>query len=642
MNLRSFFTILFFLSLDGVFAQTDYGEHQPYSSYWFVDELLKWDKDNDPYAKFNVSHTPLAERFTDPKTQRNPELSVDPSITSLVASYPTSNHPSQGFQTVQQYAFPYWQYIDYFVQWGGAAQEGIIVTPAVPWIDAAHRNGVKILGTVFFPPVVYGGKKEWVIEMLQKDDNGNFPVADKLLEVAAYYGFDGWFINQETDGLSQEDARNMQGFLAYYQQKARERFQLMWYDAMIEDGRVIWQEELNHHNSMYFQQGDKKMSDIMFIDFGWSATQLEDTHKKALELDRSPWQLYSGVDVQKRGYKSYVKWGNLYKDDAPYTTSIGLYWPNATFDLAEDKQPETVYREEKKFWNGTFIKQKIGHLDGWEWKGFANYFPARSTINNIPFITHFNYGLGRFYNEEGKQLFEKEWHNLSSQDILPSWQWDVDTTLVKITFDFNESYTGGSSLRMDIQKGEKEVYIPLYKSNLQLTGNEKFELAAKGAVAIKLSFDFSDGTSRDYPVALGAEWGLFSGLLDNAASRKVVKIGVKVSGKDMDTVYLGKLSIVNKRQAGISRPEISTETFQNGDQAEMYVHIKGADNSAYHSIYQLARDGSRTWLGQTNSTYYYVPVIEKESHRKYTMIQVVSTAKDGSRSKAALQKVYWK
>ncbi len=631
---------LFLLLCSKAFSQTDHGAHQPYSSYWFVDGLLKWNKDTDPHARFNVSKTPLAGRFVDPATQINAELSTEPAISSLVASHPTSNHPSQGFRTVQQYAFPYWQYIDYFVQWGGSAGEGIIVTPALPWIDAAHRNGVSILGTVFFPPVVYGGKMEWVREFLQKDADGNFPVADKLLEVAGHYGFEGWFINQETHGLDAADAENMQDFLKYYQNKAQGRFKIMWYDAMIDDGRIVWQEELNHHNAMYFQKGGQRMSDIMFIDFGWSVTQMEDSHRAALEMDRSPWELFSGIDVQSRGYQSFVPWKSLYKDGKPYTTSIGLYWPNATFDLAKDKQPETVYQEEQKFWNGTTPEAKV--KKGRVWEGFTRYFPARSVIDEVPFVTHFNYGLGRFYNEKGQRLSDEEWHNLSSQDILPTWQWHVDTTQVGVTFDFNESYTGGSSVRIDIRKGGEEIYIPLYKTRLALDGGEGFELAAKGTGTLKLSLTFSDGSSRDYPVELQTGWDSFSGKLGDVPSANVVKIGVKAAGDNGQHIYLGRLGMTNGRKTKIARPGASIELFPDGDKAEMYIHIKGDKNVRYHSIYQLNRNGGKTWLGQTSSEHYYVPAVMNRDKASHITIQVVSIAGDGTISPPSSQKIAWK
>ena len=111
----------------------------------------------------------------------------------------TSNNPSQGSQTFDRFTFNYWQYVDLLVFWGGSAGEGLILAPNPGVIDAGHRNGVPVLGTVFFPPNVFGGDIQWVNDLVQTSGN-TYPVADKLIEVAEYYGFDGWFINQETNG----------------------------------------------------------------------------------------------------------------------------------------------------------------------------------------------------------------------------------------------------------------------------------------------------------------------------------------------------------------------------------------------------------------------------------------------------------
>ena len=634
--------LIFFLVLSNGVAQPTDKPNQPYSSFWFVHEFLEWDPETDPHAKFNVSHVALKERFVDTSTQVRPELSTEPSIVSLIPTYrSTSNHPSQGFQSVEQYVFPYWQYIDYFVQWGGSSGEGLMLTPVVPWIDAAHRNGVEVLGTVFFPPNVYGGKEEWVREFLQKDELGNFPVADKMIEVADFYGFEAWFINQETRGLNKEDADNMQAFLSYYQQKVKTGSKIMWYDAMIDDGRVIWQDELNDHNAPYFQKGQEKLSDIMFIDFGWNETQLEDSHQKAKELGRSPWELYAGIDVQSKSYQSPVNWKSLYQDDKPYTTSIGLYWPNSTFDLAKDKQPESVYAEEQKFWNGTILDKDIPAWYPKEWKGFTRYFPARSTLSKLPFVTNFNYGLGRFYNEKGKRLSNTEWHNLSNQDRLPTWQWNTDTTKLTATFDFNESYTGGSCIRFDFKQNNVEVFVPLYKTSFALRGTEKIELAAKGKGKLKLTLDFSNGVSKDHTAEVSEKWQLFTFKTPGDAAERIVRIGVKTQGSVGDFIHLGQLAVRQNARVKLASPTISSRSFIEGDQAEIYMHIEGDQDSHHHSIYQLNPDRSKTWLGQTSSTDYYIAALKRNQKQAYTIIEVVSVAKDGSRSKPAIKRIYW-
>lgn len=58
--------------------------------------------------------------------------------------------------------FSNWQYIDQLVYWGGSAGEGIIVPPSPDVTDAAHKNGVPVLGTIFFPQGAHGGKIEWL------------------------------------------------------------------------------------------------------------------------------------------------------------------------------------------------------------------------------------------------------------------------------------------------------------------------------------------------------------------------------------------------------------------------------------------------------------------------------------------------
>ena len=42
-----------------------------------------------------------------------------------------------------------------------------------------------------------------------------FPAGDKLIESAEYFGFDGWFFNQETAGGNAADAAAMRDLIKY-------------------------------------------------------------------------------------------------------------------------------------------------------------------------------------------------------------------------------------------------------------------------------------------------------------------------------------------------------------------------------------------------------------------------------------------
>ena len=605
--------------------------HQPNGPYWFVDELLQWSPETDPQAKFNVSHVPLATRFVDTTTQIRPELSNDPKIMALMATHPTSNHPSQGFSSIKQYAFPYWQYIDYFIQWGGSALEGIVLTPVPTWTDAAHKNGVKSFGTVFFPPEVYGGKKEWVIAFLQKDADGHFPVADKLVEVAKYFKFDGWFINQETHGMGKKVARDMIDFVAYYQQISGDDIELVWYDAMITDGRVIWQQELNKHNLSYFQKGGKKMADHLFIDFKYQATNLEDSRDLAQEIGRSPWELFAGIDVQQRSYKSYAKWSSLYSNGQPYTTSIGLYWPNATFDVSETKAPEEVYENEQKFWNGGIsLETPYGAA---EWKGFSNYFPAAGLVDELPFTTNFNYGLGRFYNENGQRVSDREWHNLSIQDVLPTWQWNVDSTKVTVNYNFTESYTGGSCLEINSMSEGK---IPLYKTKLSLEKPIHLTLQLKGAerVGARAYVLFSDGTEKQFPLSINSGWTKNSFKIPAKKGLAVVTVGLKTKAEGK--IVVGELSLFHKRAEKLDKPRFSAEAVVTENSAALYLHIEPNSKALYHSIHALTPTGKK-WLGKTTSPDYYISNVPVE--KGYVTIAVTAISQDGSKGEPRIKKI---
>lgn len=592
----------------GAYAQEDESSNQPYSSYWFINELLEWDKEKDPHAPFNVSYTPLAERFVDSSTQIRPELSTDPSIVALIASHATSNLPSQGFDNIKQYALPYWQYLDYMVHWGGSSGEGLVIAPSKPWIDAAHKNGVKILGTVFFPPNVYGGKEEWVREFLQKTESGAFPVADKLIEVAEYYGFDGWFINQETHGLGVKEADLMQELLIYYQEKSNLR--MMWYDAMIEDGRVIWQDEFNDHNATYFQQKEKKLSDIMFIDFGWSVTDLEDSRKKAEAMGRSSWELYAGIDVQSNGYKSFANWDALYdENDQPYTTSVGIYWLSSTFGKTKNKQPEEVYANEQLFWNGG-VKFKTRWGREAEWKGFSNYFPARSVISEVPFVTNFNYGLGRFYNDKGKRISDDEWHNLSLQDILPTWQWVADTAVVKPSIYFNDSYTGGSCLKFDI---DGEAVVPLYKTNLPISKRIILQSISKqeGDIEAQIIARFDDNSVVTFDLKKEADWAKTVKPLENKSSARLVKISLGLKGAG--SLQLGELAVRPKTEVAPKKPRAKARRL--GDSMEVVVEVESDAASSFYDFYYLTKSGSKKWLKRNSGTIFYLDKIPQTSDR---------------------------
>lgn len=137
----------------------------------------------------------------------------------------------------------FWQYTDLYGSWHGLPVDGSSVTnpefgvinlPNPAYTDAAHRNGVLSLGGWFWPRAGQNFS-DWV----EKKPDGSFPVADKMIEMAQYFGFDGYFINQEAS-ISKENAQKLMEMIKYLRAKAPEGFHLQWYDSLSVDGRVSY------------------------------------------------------------------------------------------------------------------------------------------------------------------------------------------------------------------------------------------------------------------------------------------------------------------------------------------------------------------------------------------------------------------
>ena len=295
------------------FNKAVFSSDQTYASYWFPLEILSWSPLTDPDAPYNRSGIQLKTKYVDSITIVNPNARVNEAkVNPLSAFAPTSDNPSQGSLNIDYYSFSFWQYVDELVFWGGSAGEGLILAPNPTLIDAAHRNGVKILGNIFFPPIAYGGQFQWVNDFLQKSGTA-FPVADKLIEVAEYYGFDGWFINQETAGGNSQTAVDMRDFMIYFQENSN--LEIEWYDAMTENGNVSWQNQLNSLNDWFFQWGDTLVSETMFLNFFWNVTGLNSSRTLAQSLNRSEYELFAGIDVEASGYNTGVSWSALFPDN---------------------------------------------------------------------------------------------------------------------------------------------------------------------------------------------------------------------------------------------------------------------------------------------------------------------------------------
>lgn len=622
---------------------------QPFSSYWYPKELLAWSPNNDKDAKFNIGTVPLQARTKGDivKNSQDDEAKV---ISLAIANKTTSSTPSQGKADFEGYNFSYWQYIDTLVAWGGSAGEGLIVPPSADIIDSAHTNGVPVLGTVFFPPEDYGGKFEWMHEFLVKDKDGNFPMAHKLVDAAQYYNFDGWFINQETgnrgsDYLNPELADLMKEFLEYLQKIKPKNMEIVWYDSMIDDGRVFWQNRLNQYNKDFLGEKGKELSDSMFLNFWWTedrysvvdpnnddnrliynvtGNELKESGDLAKRMGRDKYDLYAGVDVQANGYNTPIKWGYLFPKNQEANTSLGLYCPSWTYDSS--KTVDEFLQKESRFWVNE--KGDPRSQSSEEWKGISNNIVEKSPITQLPFVTNFSMGNGEFFNVDGVQVSEKDWNHRGMMDILPTYRWIIDNNKNNLTanIDYKNAYYGGNSIGINgsLANGGT-TKVKLFATDLELTNNSEVSIKYKesgGNSNIKLEFELDNGENKiiNLESKKSGEWIDAKASLSQFKKSKIKEISLIIEGKESSSSYnlnLGQISVNNKNTKDkVSKiKNLKVEDFKVIDNYYGNARLtwdKSEKNISHYEIYLEHSDGHRELVGSTPTNAFYVKDIERE------------------------------
>ena len=660
----------------------------PEVPYWFPSDLLSWDPAKDADAAYNVSAVPLAQRVAkDQLTPANATQNKDMNVVAIsIMNASTSGNAPHGLNTANANVFSYWQYIDKLVYWGGSSGEGLIVAPSADVIDAAHRNGVPVLGTVFFPQAAHGGKIEWLNDFLQKDAGGNFPMIDKLMEVAEYFGFDGWVINQETEGgesdpngpLTADHAALMQEFIKAFKAKAGDSLEIMWYDSMTEAGEMDWQNALTSQNQAFLIDGDKNaVADSMFLNFWWTLEKmseermammnpeqreyyektlaalhddplLKSSRELAEELGIDPYSLYAGIDVQARGYDTPVEWDLFAPGNQPYT-SLGLYCPSWTYFAANDFFDD-YQKKERDLW----VNEKGDPFAAVEpkegaWRGISTYAIEQTVVNQVPFVTNFSMGHGYNFFIDGVKVSQKDWNNRSMQDVMPTYRWHVEQeggNVLKATVDYSDAYYGGTSVGLNGKAfKDQSSTITLYSAQLPMTGDLSFTVKAKAAVetSLDLVVTLSDGSTETISgdKKVGNEWTSVSYDVSGLDGKTVTAIGFKLTASE-DVMalkfLLGQIAVTKQGEtASLSASGLKVDSTSFDDDDCMYtgVRLTWTGTADHYEIYRVNQDGSCSFLAATPGTNYYINGLERNDDTNKTNFQVVPVSITGERGTAS-------
>ncbi|MBW1595489.1 endo-beta-N-acetylglucosaminidase [Streptomyces sp. JJ38] len=639
---------------------------QPYASYWFPESfpegrepdpgavwrsLKDWRPQDDPDLPYNTATVPLAERFT-PTPPNGTARAGQGGVSALVSFAGTARNPAQGSPTADYYALTQWAYLDELVFWGGSSGEGIILAPNAPVVDAAHRHGVPVLGNVFLPPVAYGGDLTWTRELVQRDALGRFPIADKLIQVARTYGFDGWFLNGETSGGDPELGQRFADFVAALRRGAPD-LRITWYDAFTIDGDVAWQGALNDRNAAFFHRDGVRQADTVFLDFRWQADsrRLASSAAHARRLGRSGHELWAGLNVEPGGWHTRVDWDALMPDGEDHVVSYGLYRPEWTLHSLPHatRTPAEFHERDDRFWSGADTDPAAPEGPG-DWRPAARHVADRSTVTALPFATAFNTGHGTAWYAAGRRTGDREWNHLGLQDVLPARRWPqrTDGERAHVAFDFADAWHGGSSLL--VSGGLTcPVLLELFRTRLPADPGTVVELAHRadgGSAPVEVHLAVADAEPRR-PGRWPAYRMLRAGTVSDADGwtvsafrlnglRGIRALGVRLTAQgsghasgQADGVRwrLGMLSVRHGTPdvpAAPERARVTDRRLRAPGTAELRLTWRPGRGSPArrHEVHQVLPDGERRFLGATGGTALHLPEVRRSGDEARTALEI--------------------
>lgn len=388
--------------------------------------------------------------------------------------------PTSSWKALPRYCFEgdnfsNWSYVTIHGNW------------TAPWFrvtggisDVAHKNGVAVgcVMSVPFAQAVYADANGSNIysqvfgTLVKQDANGNYVNAEKFVRFLKYYGIDGVGVNSEfsSDQMSME---KIQGFFAQCHKEAEKagwRFQLHWYDGTNDYGSISFDQGLGSRNSAMFGDSANIVTDMMFANYNWNSLILNRSVKTAEKLGRSSYDYYAGFDIQGRALRNN-NWQALMDSKISIgfwgAHSQSLIHQSATDNGTSDVAIQQTYLDKQELifsgghrnpaWTpvlNTNCDLSNASLQGFH--GLSRFLSAKSTIRQTPFVSRFNLGNGLKFRNEGEVTFNHKWHNLATQDIMPTWRWWIVNAdekadqggLVTAGLTWDDAWFGGSCLRL--------------------------------------------------------------------------------------------------------------------------------------------------------------------------------------------------
>ncbi|CRK96295.1 CLUMA_CG009715, isoform A [Clunio marinus] len=333
----------------------------------------------------------------------------------------------------EEYRFYHWNCIDIFCYFS----HKLVTIPTLQFINAAHKNGVKVLGTFIVENV--DGRKALCDEILSSKTQVE-RVVNCLVEITKRLKIEGWLLNVEV--TVDEDKIPMLYYLVEYlthkTHKEIKHGKVIWYDSVTCEGKLNWQNELNEENESFFNRCDG-----IFTNYNWSVQHLERTSK--LIDDKYPNRrndVFFGIDVFGRGQIAGFRSPETISKLCAFKFSSAIFAPGWTCETIDAVIGFEGLHHGSDSYRDRFNERFLERNDRF-WKSMYEFFYIFGP-KTLPFVTNFCIGSGKRFYRMGREV-KKNWFNLKHQGFQPS----TPSLEGVFTHYYDDAFDGGSSLSLD-------------------------------------------------------------------------------------------------------------------------------------------------------------------------------------------------
>ncbi|XP_040174013.1 cytosolic endo-beta-N-acetylglucosaminidase [Anopheles arabiensis] len=352
----------------------------------------------------------------------------------------------QGEERWVDYRFYNWAAIDIFCYFS----HHFVTVPTLQWLNCAHRNGVKVIGTL----IVEQKNVQLLRDILQSEEFMR-RVVEALVTVSKVCQFHGWLLNVEC-GLETGKVGLLRDFVQLLTERCHAEIPgslVIWYDAIAKTGRLEWQNELNSANDAFFLACDG-----IFLNYAWDRQKLERTESYIRNYcpDRRL-DVYVGIDVFGRSQKAQMDTHAPLEQVLSFPFSVALFAPGWTFESLEESSRRDRLEPDDR--NVLFLQ-----MNDRFWNRLWRHLYVRGPVQ-LPFYSSFCLGSGKFYNRLGRTQSAECWFNLAKQHFQPTipytppLEYDTRTDpLAHWTHHFDGALDGGSCLKLRNDARDKRLF----------------------------------------------------------------------------------------------------------------------------------------------------------------------------------------